>query len=358
MTMLPPPQATDRPIDTPEAVGLDAHHLGGIGRAVRAGRLRNVHAVVVVRHDRLVFEEYFRGADERLGRPLGEVQFGPDTLHDVRSVTKSIVSLLYGIAAHDGGVGSIERPLLDAFPEYADLQADPARMKIQIDHALTMTMGLEWDESLPYSDPRNDEQRMYDAPDPYRFVLARPVVAAPGERWRYSGGATAVIAKLISRGTGRPLLEYAKERLFGPVGIADVEWLTDHTGEPSAAAGLRLRPRDLARIGQLILNGGRWDDRQLVPAAWLDESVTPRAEVDALVRYGYFWWLGSSGVGDAPTPWIGAFGNGGQRLFVLPELALTVVVTAGNYNQPENWRTPMAVLTQFVLPALAAGPRA
>jgi len=95
----------------------------------------------------------------------------------------------------------------------------------------------------------------------------------------------------------------------------------------------------------------------LQSCAPLRESVEPRANVDAVVRYGYFWWLASSGVGDASTPWIGAFGNGGQRLFVLPELELIVVVTAGNYNQPENWRTPTAVLTQFVLPALAAGPR-
>ena len=343
--------------DTPESAGFESRHLSGIGAAVRNGRLRNLHGVVVVRHDRLVFEQYFAGRDERLGRPLGEVQFGPDTLHDVRSVTKSVVSLLYGIAHHDGCVGSVEQPLLDAFPEYPDLQADPGRAKILARHALTMTMGVEWDESLPYSDPRNGERRMDAAPDRYRFILERPLVAAPGERWTYCGGATAVIAKLVARGTGRPLLDYATERLFTPLGIERFEWITDQRGEPSAAAGLRLRPRDLARIGQLVLHHGRWGDPEVVPAAWLQESVIPRAEVESSVRYGYFWWLASSGIGDAPTPWIGAVGNGGQRLFVLPELDLTVVVTAGNYNQPDDWRTPNAVLTQFVLPALAAGSR-
>ena len=344
-------------IDTPESAGFASRHLSAIGNAVRNGTLRNLHGVVVVRHDRLVFEQYFTGRDERLGAPLGEVQFGPDALHDVRSVTKSVVSLLYGIASHDGCVGSVERPLLDAFPEYPDLQADPGRIKILVKHALTMTMGTDWDESLPYSDPRNGERRMDDAPDRYRFVLERPLVAPPGERWNYSGGATAVIAKLVSRGAARPLLDYAKERLFAPLGIERFEWVSDQVGEPSAAAGLRLRPRDLAKIGQLVLNRGRWGEHEVVPDTWLRESVEPRANVDAVVRYGYFWWLASSGVGDTSTPWIGAFGNGGQRLFVLPELELIVVVTAGNYNQPENWRTPTAVLTQFVLPALAAGPR-
>jgi CubicO group peptidase (beta-lactamase class C family) len=195
------------------------------------------------------------------------------------------------------------------------------------------------------------------APDRYRFVLERPLVAPPGERWNYNGGATAVVARLVSRGAGRPLVDYARERLFAPLGLERFEWICDQAGEPSAAAGLRLRPRDLARLGQLVLNGGRWGGRQVVPETWLRESVTPRADVDALVRYGYFWWLASSNLGDVPTPWIGAVGNGGQRLFVLPELEVIVVVTAGNYDQPENWRTPTAVLNQFVLPALAAGPR-
>jgi CubicO group peptidase (beta-lactamase class C family) len=348
---------TDPLVDTPESAGFDSRPLAAIGNAVRNGRLRNLHGVVVVRHDRIVFEQYFPGRDERLVIPLGEVQFGPDTLHDVRSVTKSVVSLLYGIARHEGCVGPVERPLLDGFPEYPDLQADPARTKILVQHALTMTMGVEWDESLPYSDPRNGERRMDAAPDRCRFVLEQPLVAPPGERWNYCGGATAVIAKLVSRGTGRPLLDYATERLFAPLGIEHFEWISDKLGEPSAAAGLRLRPRDLARIGQLVLRQGRWGERQLVPDPWLRESVIPRADVEPLVRYGYFWWLASSAIGDAPAPWIGALGNGGQRLFVLPELELIVAVTAGNYNQPDGWRTPTAVLNQFVLPALAAGPR-
>jgi CubicO group peptidase (beta-lactamase class C family) len=339
----------------PESAGLDARHLSGIGAAVRNGRLRNLHAVVVTRSGRLAFEQYFTGHDERLGLPLGEVAFGPDTLHDVRSVTKSVVGLLYGIALAEGHVPPVECPLLEALPGYPDLAGDPARMRIRVKHALTMTMGTEWNEAIPYSDPRNDERRMAAAPNRYRFILDRPLTTPPGERWNYNGGATALIATLIARGTARPLLDYAKERLFHPLGIEHLDWMSDDGAEPSAAAGLRLRPRDLATIGQLLLNRGRWVGREIVPAGWLDESVTPRADVEPLVRYGYFWWLGSSGFGDAPTPWIAGFGNGGQRLFVLPELELVVAITAGRYNQLDAGCT--AVLTQFVLPALAIGPR-
>lgn len=314
------------------AAGLDSRQLSGIGIAVRNGRLRNLHGVVVMRSGRLVFEQYFTGHDERLGMPLGQVAFGPDTLHDVRSVTKSVVSLLYGIALADGHVPPLECPLLEALPDYPDLEGDPARMRIRVKHALTMTMGTEWNEGTPYSDPRNDERRMAVAADRYRFVLDRPLTTPPGERWNYNGGATAVIAALVARGTGRPLLDYAKERLFDPLGIEHLDWMSDNGREPSAAAGLRLRPRDVAKIGQLVLDGGRWEDRQVVPAAWLKESVEPRTDVEPLVRYGYFWWLGAASVGDIPAPWIAAVGNGGQRLFVLPELEMVVAVTAGRYN--------------------------
>ena len=131
-------------------------------------------------------------------------------------------------------------------------------MRIRVKHALTMTMGTEWNESIPYSDPRNDERRMAVAADRYRFVLDRPLTTPPGERWNYNGGATAVIAALVARGTGRPLLDYAKERLFDPLGIEHLDWMSDNGREPSAAAGLRLRPRDVAKIGQLVLDGGRW----------------------------------------------------------------------------------------------------
>jgi len=341
----------------PESAGLDTRQLSGIGAAVRNGRLRNLHGVVVMRSGRLVFEQYFTGRDERLGMPLGEVAFGPDTLHDVRSVTKSVVSLLYGIALEDGHAPPPERPLLEALPDYPDLAGDRGRLEIRVKHALTMTMGTEWNESIPYSDPRNDERRMGAAADRYRFILDRPLVAPAGERWNYNGGATALIATLVARGTGRPLLDYAKERLFGPLGIEQLDWMSDDRKEPSAAAGLRLRPRDLATIGQLVLNGGSWAGRQVVPVAWLKESLQPRVDAEPLVRYGYFWWLGGASVGDVPTPWIAAFGNGGQRLFVLPELELVVAITAGRYNQPDGWRTPTAVLAQFVLPALAVGPR-
>lgn len=311
----------------------------------------NLHGVVIARGGKLVLERYYAGPDERRGsRSLGPVTFGPEVKHDLRSVTKSIVGLLYGIALADGKVPDLDQPLVDQFPAYEDLSADPQRRRMTVRHALTMTLGTEWDEDLPYTDPRNSETAMDRAADRIRYVLERPVVAEPGSQWTYNGGATAVLARLIGRGTDEPLLDYARERLFEPLGIADVEWITYSGGEPIAASGLRMRPRDLAKIGQLVLDRGAWGESQLVPPDWLDQSFTPGIRAAYDFDYGYHWWLGERKADG--QPWIGAFGNGGQRLFIVPGLALVVVITAGNYNQPDAWKVPAAVMRQVVVPAL------
>ena len=318
--------------------------------AVSTNELANLHAVVVVRGGKLVLDRYYEGTDEHRGQALGIVKFGPEVKHDLRSVTKSIVGLLYGIALADGKVADLDQPLVDQFPAYEDLAAEPKRQRMTVFHALSMTLGTEWDEDLPYTDPRNSETAMDLAADRYRYVLERPFVAEPGSQWNYNGGATAVLAHLISRGTGQPLLDYARENLFEPLGIADVEWIAGSDGEPIAASGLRMRPRDLAKIGQLVLDRGTWGDSQLVPSEWLDQSFTPRVQAGHDLEYGYHWWLGKLWAND--QPWMGAFGNGGQRLFIVPSLELVVVITAGNYNKPDNWKLPVAVISKVVLPAL------
>ena len=322
-----------------------------LDRAVQDGRLSNLHAVVVVRDGRLVLERYDDGPDERWGEPLGTIAFGPEVKHDLRSVSKSIVGLLYGIALAEGRVPALDQPLVDHFP-YADLAADPARRRMTVAHALSMTLGTEWDEALPYTDPRNSEIAMEMAPDRHRFVLERPMVAEPGSRWVYSGGATALLARLIAEGTGSQLHDYAREKLFAPLGITDTEWVPGMNGEPAAASGLRMRPRDLARIGQLVLDGGRAGDRQLVPAAWLDASFEPRVPSVEELAYGYQWWLWPREPRADGRRWMAAFGNGGQRLTIMPHLDLVLVVTAGNYNQPDADRLPVTILTEILIPAL------
>ena len=317
-----------------------------VDAGVRDGSLANLHAVLLMRDGDMVMERYYRGSDERWGRSLGQVQFDARTLHDLRSVTKSIVSLLYGIALAEGAVPPPDCPLLDALPRYADLAASVERRRITVADALTMRLGLAWDESLPYSDSRNSEHAMELAPDRCRYVLEQPVTEPPGTRWVYAGGATALLGQLIAAGTRMPLRDYARVRLFAPLGIDDFDWVTGADGVDAAASGLRLCARDLARIGQMVLDGGVHGGTRLVPEHWLRDSFEPHARVDGDLDYGYQWWIARR------WNWLAAFGNGGQRLTVMPRARLVLVVMAGNYNAPDAWKVPVRVLTEAVLPSL------
>jgi CubicO group peptidase (beta-lactamase class C family) len=328
--------------------------------ARQAGILPNLHSVVAARRGRVFFEHYFSGPDAARARPLGTICFGPDTLHDLRSVTKSAVGLLYGVALGQGRVPPPEASLLEQFPEYPEVATDLAQQRLTVRHALTMTLGTEWDElTIPYTDPRNSEIAMDQAQDRYRYVLERPVVGPPGERWIYNGGATALLARMIAKGTERTLHEFAQQTLFGSLGITDTEWECGRDGEAIAASGLRMTPRNLARIGVMILNGGRWNGQQVVPTDWLSASFRPAVSMPDGRRYGYHWYLGAVARDDGKrgVRWeetVSAIGNGGQRLFLLPQLELVVVVTAGNYDAADQWRPPQIVLRDVLLPALQA----
>lgn len=302
-----------------------------LDQLVQSGAAPNLHAVCVMRKGALVLERYYPGHDERWGAPLGTVSHQADTRHDRRSVTKSIVGLLYGIALAEGKVPALDTPVVAAFPAYADLAGDTSRRRIRMSDVLSMTMGLDWNEDLPYSDPRNSEIAMEQSADRYRYVLGRPIVAEPGTAWRYSGGATALLGRLIAQGTGMSLEAFARSRLFAPLGIEDVEWVPGLNGEAAAASGLRMRAPDLARVGQLLLQRGQWDGRSVVPADWIAASLTPRTDAFDGVKYGYHWYLAQQRDGASMTM---AIGWGGQRLVVAPSLDLVYVIFMGNYSRP------------------------
>lgn len=336
---------------TPEEMGFAADLGERLEAGMRSGLLRNIHSVLVLRQGRLVLERYYEGSDHSGGQALGLVRFGAGTLHDLRSITKSVVGLLYGIALERGLVPPPEAPLYAQFPEYPDL-ADPSRAGILIEHALTMSIGLEWKESgISYADPANYEVMMERATDRYRFVLERPVVEPPGRRWNYSGGCTALLGRIIEKGTGRSIADFATETLFGPLGITAFAWRRNRDGAHSAAGGLRLRPRDLALIGELVLRRGEWGGRRIVAESWLADSLKPVLPTGQNSEYGRQWWLGEA---TAPAltgsqRWVAGFGNGGQRLWIMPSAQLCCVVAAGNYNQPDSGVGPSRIWREIVL---------
>ena len=310
--------------------------------------------MLVIEGGTTVVEWYFDGSDERRGDRLGVVRFGPETLHDIRSVTKSIVSLLFGIALAEGAIQSLDDPVLNYFPEYDDLQTTE-RLRIRLRDLLSMTSGLHWDErTYPYTDPRNSEIAMDLAPDRYHHILSQPIDAPPGERWTYSGGDVALIAEVIARTTEVPIEVYARQKLFEPLGITHFEWLADRNGIPYAASGLRLRPRDMATVGLLMLHQGREGGRQIVPEDWVETATMPHATVDPDPcgrEYGYFWWLVPT---CEPEGQLGRFagrGNGGQRIEVIPSLDAVVVTTVGLYNDNRQGRVVRA-MTLEILKAL------
>lgn len=343
---------------TPEDAGFAPDLEARFDRAIAEKRVWGLHGVIVLRNDRLVLERYFEGEDQARGiGAIGRVNFTARTLHDLRSCSKSIVALLYGIALQRGKVPAPEAPLLSAFPEYSDVADKDGRDHLTIQHVLTMTMGTDWDESsLPYADPRNSEIAMDNAPDRYRYILERRVIDTPGAHWTYCGGATALLARIIAKGSGKTLHEFARETLFGPIGIGSTEWAIGRDGEPFAASGARMCLRDLSRVGLMMLHEGKVGDRVVVPASWVARCITPAVSADEVRRYGYQWFVldiafgkpRGWAVGRLERMWM-AQGEGGQRLFIIPALQLIIAVIAGNYGAEDQWVPPTRVLRDVIL---------
>lgn len=348
-----------------ESLGVDASRLAALTRSIRAWPELGVHAIVIERAGRLIYEEYFDGFDERWGQPLGRVAMSAETIHDLRSVTKSVVSALAGIALGEGAIRALDQPVVHWFPEYPELDT-AERRRVTLAHVLGMTSGLEWNEDIPYSDPRNDEIRMTRDSEPLRYALSRPFALAPGTEFNYNGGLTHVMAAVLERATKTPIEEYVRTKLFEPLGITRFEWMGDLAGMPAAASGLRLRARDLAKFGSLYLHGGRWNDKQVISADWVTTSTRrqfrfrPRTGADAggEFGYGYFWWYNcypaAAGLIEART----AVGNGQQRVFVLPGLDMVVTILAGRYNDFTAGSTlGTRILREHVIPAVRTGVR-
>ena len=328
----------------PSKSGFDAERLGTVIAAMMSGET-NIHSVLVERHGRLVAESYRAGADRSIYDLFErQIEFGPAVLHDTRSVGKSIVGLLIGIA-QERGLLRISQPAIDFYPEHAELSAAEHKA-IRLEHLLTMSSGLAWSEGGGFPD---DEHRLYWKWSPSRYVLGRPVAGSPGHAFNYNSGGTAVLADILSRVTKTSLQDLARESLFEPMGIRDWKWISDLHGRPMAFTGLRLRPRDMAKIGRLVLDDGRWQGRQLVPANWIRASLEPRVATGiANLHYGYHWWAGSVAWRERRLPWSAAFGNGGQRIFVVRDLDMTVVVTAGAYGDSHVARRVRTFLEEVV----------
>jgi CubicO group peptidase (beta-lactamase class C family) len=291
-------------VSTPGAQGMDSATLArGFEHVARSRDFRNATSLLVVRNGVLVAEGYFGGA--RL-----------DTRHDTRSVTKSVTSLVLGIAIADGTIRDVRQPLSDFYPEHLGSGADERKRAITLEDLLTMRSGLRWNEHAHDDrDPAGMQRSMNSIP----YVLHFPASEMPGRVFRYSTGNSQLLSGAVRRGTGKTPFELARERIFGPLGITGAQWATHADGNSYGGMRLRLTARDMAKLGQLCLQNGAWNGRQLVPAQWIAASTRPHS-VSAYGPYGYHWWVRPEGYA--------AQGFGGQYIYVVPDRRLVIVLTA------------------------------
>ena len=303
-----------------------------------------MHAVLVARGGKLVFERYFRGPTRSDGRRVENVTFDADTLHDMKSVSKSVASLALGIAIDRGLIRSVDEPIFSFFPELSDLRS-PEKDRIQLVHALTMSMGLTWVEATPATgDDNNDEARMHMASDPCRYVLGLAVTAPAGQEFFYNTGALTLVSAIIRKATGRPLDEFARRNVVRAYGH-------HRRGVDRRQGGYRCRrgiALATARHGENrpTRPRGRSLERPPDRLEGLDrdlDSTEDRQANGAMDLYGYLWWLGRSRINGREIHWVGALGRGGQSIRIVPELDLVVVVTAGYYQD----YSPQAFQVQY-----------
>jgi len=316
-----------------------------------------VHGIVIVRHGKLVFEEYFAG----LTHPTWSetpVTFDRERLHVLSSITKSFTATLLGIALQRGFISSADDCVFDYYPELVSLKTG-LRQDLSLRHLVTMTSGLEWDESsLPLTDPDNDltafmQLARYTDEDIVAHILGRDMVAEPGAIYNYSGGNTNVLGNAIQRASGLRLDEFAQEYLFGPLGIEQSWWWLLRPDFVYASGDLALCPRDMARFGQLFLQNGFWNGEQIVSEEWVTNSATPSVLLpqpfgDGFRGYSHGWWPCIPAYGQEAYA---AAGWGNQEIIVLPEHDMVVVFTGGAYWDPALM-TPMQIMLGYILPSL------
>ncbi|MGD2154418.1 MAG: serine hydrolase [Gemmatimonadales bacterium] len=325
--------------------GFDLGAVGELIAQIGDATYPNVHGVLIVRDGVLVLEEYFPGYTAA----GAYVDFDRETLHSCYSVTKSVNAALIGIAIDEGLIAGVDQQISGFLPEYADIFVDPDKDRLRLEDLLTMSAGLEWDElTYPYADPSNSHYWLRRSPDPVRYTLEQPVVADPGLEFAYNSGLSLTLGKILETAVGERPDHYAEDHLFAPLGISDYSWSLWGDGTTlDTGGGLSLRPRDMAKFGQLYLNGGRWGEAQVVSEAWVSESVRPHAQYWA---YGYQWWRTRLETDMLMYTSYMGIGWGGQYVFVVPDLDLVVVLTGGNYDESIAYAYDM--IEDHVLPSM------
>jgi len=318
---------------TPEAQGMDSEELNHMFQYIADKKL-DIHSVLIVRNGYLVTEGYYYPHKK-------------EYRHILNSTTKSITSALVGLAIEDGYIESVDQKVVDIFHDWKIENLDERKEAVKIKNLLTMTAGLNWNESGAYGASNDSNTQMWRSKNQVQYVLDRPMREEPGKRFYYNTGASHVLSAIVQRTSGKSSLEYAREKIFTPLGISDIAWGTDNQGIYTGGSRIFMKPEDLAKYGYLYLNKGKWEDKQIIPGSWIEESTQKHFDTPTGLAgrygYGYQWWQNKFG---------GYSGRGfsGQYLFVLPEHNLVIVFTSG--LKPSDFFEPEELVDQFILPAI------
>ena len=300
----------------------------------------DIHGLLIARHGKLVVEEYFHG-------------FHRDVLHDTRSASKSITSVLTGAAILRGEPVAIATPVEAAMDAgRAAAERDPRKRAITIEHLLTMSSGLDCDDSNPDSPGNEDVMQSQTAqPDWYRYTLDRKMVRPAGQKAVYGSANPNLLGGVLARKTGRWLPDLFRDLVAEPLQIRRYALNLTPTGDAYMGGGARLRLRDFVKIGQMMLDGGRWNGREVVSAEWAKASISPRYDLNGM-RYGYLWWVTEYPYGNRTVRAFFAGGNGGQIVIGVPDLDLVVGFYGGNYSDAVALTAEREYVPRFILPAI------
>ena len=307
---------------TPAEQGMDAAKLAQMLDAVREQELR-LFSLLVIRHGYIVSETYFGST-------------GQQTARELYSCTKSFIGTLVGIAVDRGDIESVAQPVARLLPDRDFANGSPEKDALTLENLLTMTSGLAWD------DDDATFAEIYRSADWVRYVLDKPLADRPGTRFNYCSGCSHVLSAIVQETTQMNTRDFAQQVLFDPLGIKDPAWSIDASGIPIGGWGLRLTPRDMAKLGFLYLRNGRWDGRQIVSEAWVKAATQKHVATGDELGYGYQWWT---------YPRWGAYtalGRYGQTIFVIPSLDLVIVTT----GQLENHEPVFQLIEEYVAPAV------
>jgi CubicO group peptidase (beta-lactamase class C family) len=322
--------------------------LDDITATVGSGTYKQITSVIVARGEHVLYERYFDTS-------------GAAALRNTRSATKTVTGILVG-AAVDRGLLHAESPVLSFFSDRLPVaNPDPRKERITVEDFLTMSSLLECDDENEFS--RGNEERMYLVEDWVKFTLDLPIKGFPdwqqkpeqspyGRAWSYCTAGATTLGPLLERATKQSVPDFAQAALFKPLGIESVKWQYQPLGNAMTGGGLQLRSRDLLKLGQLYLNGGRWQGRQVISEAWVRRSVSPHANAREDTDYGYLWWLQRFHVNGRSIPTYGMYGTGGNKLYVLPDQGIVVVVTTTNFKVPGAGALTDKLFTSLIVPAV------